>query len=188
MLTRLGWLVVRRRRVIVALTVLFMVVGAVVGTRAFGVLKGGGFDDPSSQSELARTAIAERFGGGEPNVVLVVRAASNDAASSNEAGAVVDQTQVADAGRALAEELDAVAGVEQVNSYWSLGRPATLRSADGDTALILGRAVGDEEAIKDTVLVIQDQLQGANGILTVLVGGGEAVGADISSTIGSDLL
>ena len=70
MLTRLGWFVVRRRRLVLSLTGLFLVVAVVVGTGAFGVLKGGGFDDPSSESTRAGELLDERFGGGDPNVVL----------------------------------------------------------------------------------------------------------------------
>ena len=40
MLTRLGRFTVRRRRLVLSLTVLFMIIGAVIGTRAFGVLEG----------------------------------------------------------------------------------------------------------------------------------------------------
>ena len=137
MLTRLGRFTVRRRRLVLSFTVLFMVVAAVVGAGAFGVLKDGGFDDPASESARAAALLEEHFGGGDPNVVLV---ASVDAAASAPAGAVgVDDPSVAAAGADLAARLDAIDGVEQVVSYWSLGSPDALRSTDGDTALVLAR-------------------------------------------------
>ena len=53
MLTRLGRFTVRRHRLVLSLTVLFMIVAAVLGTRAFGVLQDDGFADPSSESARA---------------------------------------------------------------------------------------------------------------------------------------
>ena len=103
MLTRLGWFVVRRRRLVLSFTVLFMVVAGVVGGGAFGVLKSAGFDDPSSESSRAERILAERFGGGDPNLVLVV---------SSRDGASVDDAAVAGAGTDLAARLDAIDGVE----------------------------------------------------------------------------
>ena len=54
MLTRLGHVTVRRRRLVLSFTALFMVVAAVLGTRAFGVLTDGGFQDPGAQSAACR--------------------------------------------------------------------------------------------------------------------------------------
>ena len=78
MLTRLGHFTVRRRRLVLSLTVLFMLVGAVIGTRAFGVLEGGGFEDPSSESARAGDALDRDFGTGEYDLVLVATAAAGD--------------------------------------------------------------------------------------------------------------
>ncbi len=177
MLTRLGWFAVRRRRLVLAFTVLFMVVAGVVGGGAFGVLKGGGFDDPSSESQQARQLLEDRFGGGDPNVVLVATAEGLD----------VDDPAVAAEGAALAERLAATEGVEQVASYWSLGSPSSLRSLDGDTALVLARVTGDESEIEETIAVLQDTVTGAQGPFDVLLGGQEAVFADVGMTIEGDL-
>ncbi|MBU3701951.1 MAG: MMPL family transporter, partial [Acidimicrobiia bacterium] len=79
-------------------------------------------------------------------------------------------------------------GVEQVVSYWSLGNAPGLRSSNGDTALVLARLVGDEKFIDEQLTVIDGQFTGAQGGFDVLLGGSDAVFADIGRTIGGDLL
>ena len=178
MLTRLGWFTVRRRRLVLSFTVLFLVVAAVVGTGAFGVLKADGFDDPSSESTRAANLLEQRFGGGDPNVVLV-------AATT---GASVDDADIAAAGNDLAARLDAIDGVEQVVSYWSLGGAEPLRSTDGDTALVLARVTGDEEQVAERLDLVKAAVTGQQGPFDVLLGGREAVFADVGETIEGDLL
>jgi RND superfamily putative drug exporter len=178
MLTRLAHFAVRRRRWVLSSTLVFLLVAMALGTGAFGVLKTGGFDDPASESVRAEALLEEHFGGGEPNVVLVLTAEGRD----------VDEVALAADGEALAERLGALEGVEQVVSYWSAGSPPALRSNDGDTALVLARVVGDEEFVEEQVTVVDDRLTGAQGDFEVLLGGSDAVFADIGSTIEGDLL
>jgi putative drug exporter of the RND superfamily len=177
MLTRLGWFAVRRRRLVLSLTALFMVVAAVVGSGAFGVLKGAGFDDPAAESSQAERLLEERFGGGDPNIVLI---ASTDAGSVDDAG-------TATSGLELAGRLDAIDGVEQVASYWSLGSPEALRSTDGDSALILGRVTGSETEIEEAIAQVKDSVVGQQGDFTVALTGREAVNSDLGTTIEGDL-
>jgi RND superfamily putative drug exporter len=177
-LTRLGHFIVRRRRLVLSFTVLFMVVAAAIGTGAFGVLKTGGFDDPGSESARATALLETHFGGGDPNVVLVLTAEGDS----------VDDPSLAAAGEALAAQLASIDGITQVASYWSLGSPPPLRSTDGDTALVLARASGTEQEVENTVATIDSELVGRQGDFEVLLGGQEAVFADVGSTIGSDLL
>ena len=185
MLTRLGRFTVRRRRLVLSFTVLFMVVAAVVGAGAFGVLKDGGFDDPASESTRAAALLEEHFGGGDPNVVLV---ASVDAAAAATGAVGVDDPSVVAAGADLAARLAAIDGVEQVVSYWSLGSPPSLRSTDGDTALVLARVTGDDEQVTERIDLVKEAVTGTQGPFDVLLGGREAVFADVGETIEGDLL
>ncbi len=161
-----------------SLAALFIVVAGVIGGGAFGVLKTQGFDDPSAESTKATELLDERFAGGEPNVVLVAKAE----------GANVDDESVAAAGADLAARLDAIEGVEQVASYWSLGGAEPLRSEDGTTALVLARITGDATQVEERLTLVSDEVSGAQGPFNVLVGGREAVFADIGHTIEGDLL
>ena len=65
---------VRFRIPIIALTVVFMIVAAVVGGGAAGVLKTGGFDVAGSESVRARDLLIDNFGGGDPGLVLLLSA------------------------------------------------------------------------------------------------------------------
>ncbi len=178
MLTRLALFTVRKRRWVLSVTVLFLLASIGLGTGAFGVLKTAGFDDPSSESARAEALLEKHFGGGEPNVVLVLTA---DAGS-------VDDPALASDGAALVARLETIEGVDQVLSYWSLDNAPALRSSDGDTALVLVRVVGDEEFVEEQLATIDEQFTGTQGRFTVLLGGSEAVFADIGHTIEGDLL
>ncbi len=176
MLTRLGRFTVRRRRLVLSFTALFVVVAAVLGTRAFGVLEDGGFEDPASESARADEILGRDFDSGGADLVLVATAA----------GGSVDAPAAEAAGVELAGRIAAVDGVTDVTSYWSLGAPPPLRSADGGAAIVLVQIDDDADTVvADVRAVVADPL--ADGALTVGVGGGEAVGEDIATTIEGDL-
>lgn len=178
MLNRLALFTVRRRRWVLSLTVIFLIVASVFGTGAFGVLKAEGFNDPSSESVKAEKLLDENFGGGEPNIVLVL--------SAN--GQNVDSPSLTSQGQALANQLASISGVDQVLSYWSTGNAPTLRSADSESALIVARLDGEEEFVDQQLALVKEQLTGSQGDFNVVLGGSDAVFADIGSTIESDLL
>jgi RND superfamily putative drug exporter len=178
MLNRLALFTVRRRRWVLSLTVIFIVVASVFGTGAFGVLKSEGFNDPSSESVKAETLLDENFGGGEPNIVLVL--------SAN--GQNVDSPSLTSQGQALTKQLTSISGVDQVLSYWSTGNAPTLRSADNESALIVARLDGEDEFVDQQLALVKEQLTGSQGDFNVVLGGSDAVFADIGSTIESDLL
>ena len=52
-LTRLAWFTVRRRRLVLAFSALFIVAAAAIGGGAFGVLEDEGFEDPNAESTRA---------------------------------------------------------------------------------------------------------------------------------------
>ncbi|MEY4130745.1 MAG: hypothetical protein RLZZ31_869 [Actinomycetota bacterium] len=178
MLNRLALFTVRRRRWVLSLTVIFLIAASVFGTGAFGVLKAEGFNDPSSESVKAEKLLDENFGGGEPNIVLVL--------SAN--GQNVDSPSLTSQGQALANQLASISGVDQVLSYWSTGNAPTLRSADSESALIVARLDGEEEFVDQQLALVKEQLTGSQGDFNVVLGGSDAVFADIGSTIESDLL
>jgi putative drug exporter of the RND superfamily len=53
MFTRIGHFTVRRRRLVLALTVLFVLAAGAGGAGTFGALEDEGFDDPGSESSRA---------------------------------------------------------------------------------------------------------------------------------------
>ncbi len=178
MLTRLGQFTVRRRRLVLSLTVLFMIVAGVLGTGAFGVLQDEGFVDPSSESADAARLLETHFDDAEPNVLLVVTATDG----------TVDGGAVAAASAQLIDEVRQVEHVAGASSYWELGGPSALRSDDARRALmpIVVEADGEDEAA--SIEALREIAERAPPAIEVAVGGPDAVGVDIGTTIESDLV
>ncbi|HZM40724.1 MAG TPA: hypothetical protein VFB94_16500, partial [Acidimicrobiales bacterium] len=174
MLTRLAWLIVRRRRLVLVVSGVFLLAAGALGSGAFGVLEDGGFEDPDAESTRAADALEGHFDAGAPNLVLLTRSSTGDV---DDPLAIVDGTTLTDV---LAER----PGVSEVVSYWSLGGAPALRSDDGDEALVLARVTGDEDAVIED---LRDTIGGAQGVLDVKIGGGEAVENEITSTVESSL-
>src|SRR5687767_13468806 len=177
MFTRLGHLTVRRRRIVLALTALFLVVAAGLGSGVFDALKGGGFDDPNSESTKAKRFLDERFSQGNPNVVLLFAPADGD----------VDSPAAEAAGVALTRRLASTDGVAEAESYWTLGKVAPLRSSQGDKALVFGFIRGDEDRVKDVAHELRGELDYTDETGTVQIGGMGPVYDQMSRTIQEDL-
>ena len=175
MLARLADLVVRRRVVILALTLIGVLVAGAFGGGVASRLSSGGFDDAGSESFQAEQAL-EAFGG-ESNFLLLVTARSGD----------VDSPAVAAAGAALTERLSTEADISFAASYWSLGKPAPLKSKTGDSALILARIRGTQDEInKAAVDLIPAYEKASNDVVEVRPGGLSAVYHDVNVIIEAD--
>ena len=179
MLARLAAATVRRRRLVLLAALLAFAAAGTWGGSVAGELTSGGFDDPGAESTLARRALEEEFGQGEPNVVLVVSAPDG-----------VDAPASVAAGTALTADLAAFPGIESAQSYWSLGRVPPLRSVDGATALVLGRLGGDEDAVGDAIEALAPAFTGpyGDGALRVSVTGEAEVFRQVGTTIEEDLV
>jgi RND superfamily putative drug exporter len=174
---RLGRFTVRRRRLVLAVTALFVVVAAGLGGSVFGRLQAGGFDDPSAESSQARRVLLDDYGAGDANLVLLAEAAGG-----------VDAAPAAADGAALTARLAAEAGVTRVASYWSLGGVPALRSTDGTRAVVVAHLDGDEAAVRDTYDRLAERFRGPQGALTVRFGGVEAINHDMGTQIERDLV
>ncbi len=175
MFTRIGRFTVRRRRLVLALTVLFVLAAGAGGAGAFGAFEDEGFEDPGSESYRASRFLQEEIGTDDPELVLLVEA---------NGGADVDDPAVATAGTELTEALSGESEVASVISYWSLDGAPQLRSADGTAALVVVDVDGDDETVGD----LSDRYAGGGrGAITVGVGGEDAIDAAIEEQLGSDL-
>src|SRR5437868_802470 len=134
MVTALARFAVRRRRVVLAAALLFVVASIALGTGVVSRLSGAGFDDPAAASTRANAALARQFHTGTPNFLLLVRA---------DAG--VDSPAATQAAQALVARLAGERDVSNVVSYWTAGRAPVLRSTDGTQALVLARLTGSED-------------------------------------------
>jgi uncharacterized membrane protein YdfJ with MMPL/SSD domain len=75
-LSRLANLAIRRPKRVIAAGAIFLVVGGAIGGGVFSVLKPFGFDDPASESIIARDRLSQASGvESQPGVVALVRSA-----------------------------------------------------------------------------------------------------------------
>jgi putative drug exporter of the RND superfamily len=186
MLTRLARLSTQHARaVVIAAVVLFAVAGALGGGVA-DHLTSGGFEDPSSESERADEALADRFDTGVPNLLLLVTAEDGD----------VDDPAAAQAGQALADRLAGEEGVTDVVSYWSEGNAPPLRNDDGSRALVVARIEGNDDEVEDRVTELTPRYERAAGAgngtiadaISVEAGGFAEVFHEVGDTIEEDLV
>ncbi|MBC6459975.1 MMPL family transporter [Actinomadura sp. HBU206391] len=176
MLARLSAFVVRRRRPVLAAVVLLAIVGALAGSTLFGKLKGGGFDDPGSESARATAVLEDVLGQGRPDLILLVRAKAG-----------VDDPAAAAAGTALTRRLAAERGVTNVTSYWTAGRLPPLRGDDGRSALVLASVGGDSSAVDRRVETLLPRYEGPRDGLDVRVGGDAMVQRELNAQTKEDV-
>ncbi|WP_328446850.1 MMPL family transporter [Streptomyces sp. NBC_00386] len=177
MFDRLAELAIRRARLVLAVAFVAVVLMGALGVGVFGKLKGGGFDDPASQSSRAEKVIDGKFGG-ETNLVLMVRAEKGR----------IDTSAAERSGRALAAGLRAERNLRNVVSYWDSDSPA-LRSGDGREALVLAHVKGDDTQREKNARALIDKYTGPYaGGLGVRAGGGAAVSDDMSTQVPKDLV
>jgi putative drug exporter of the RND superfamily len=174
MFTRIGRFTVRRRRLVLALTVLFVLAAGAGGAGAFGAFEDEGFEDPGSESYRASRFLQEQIGTDDPEMVLFVEA---------NGGADVDDPAVAAAGTDLTAALSRDPEVASATSYWSLGGAPELRSNAGTAALVVVDVDGDDDTVGD----LSDRYAGTHGPITVGVGGEDAIDAAIEEQLGTDL-
>jgi RND superfamily putative drug exporter len=180
MLTRLAHLATRRSRGVLIAAVLFVVFAGAFGGGVAENLTAGGFVDPATESTRGEDALAERFDTGVPNLVILVTAPGGD----------VDAPAVAEAGRALTDELAAEDHVTDVVSYWSEGGAPPLRNDDGDRALVIAHIPGDDDQVEERIAELGPRYQqdGDGEAIAVEVGGYAQVFHDIGETLEEDLL
>ncbi|MGW8453715.1 MMPL family transporter [Streptomyces niveus] len=177
MFDRIAELAIRRARLVLVVAAVAVALMGAVGAGAFSVLKGGGYDDPASQSSRAGKVIEEKFGG-ETNLILLVRTAEGR----------VDSPAADRSGQALVADLKAENDLDNVLSYWDTDSP-DLRSEDGREAIVLAHVKGEKTEQEERAKALIDTYGGQyEGGLTIEAGGGTAVGADLSAQVPKDLL
>jgi len=177
---RLGRAVLRHRRLVLGLALVFLPVAALLGGGVKERLSAGGFADPASESSRAARRLESRFAAGAPNIAVLVTARGG-------ADASVDDPAVEAAGLALAHRLAAEAGVRAVTSYWGAFHAPPLRSRDGRSALILGQVPGDEDAVRDVTAPLAARYRITTGPVTAELGGAGEVFREIEDQSQRDL-
>ncbi|MGW4475355.1 MMPL family transporter [Nonomuraea sp. NPDC004354] len=162
----MGAFLVRRRRLVMLLSLLATLVMGALGAGTVNALSLARFEAPGSESDRAGAELAERFGTGSVDLILLVTAATG----------TVDDPAVAAAGRELTRRVDAFDGVAEAASYWTRGNPATLRSEDGTRALVVARIPGDADVVRSRILpALVPEVTKGDAVVSVRAGGGEEV-------------
>jgi RND superfamily putative drug exporter len=178
MFAALGRFTVRRRWLVLVLTVVVLVASAGIGGGVFDRLKSGGFFDPDAESTRAEEVLDDEFGAGQPDLVLLVEVDGGD----------VDAAEAVAAGTTLTEQLAAEDLVTQAQSYWSLGSPPPLKSTDGSEAIVLVQIDDSDEVAADQAIVdLSEQYSGEGDGYTVRMGGRGEIFRQVGETIEGDL-
>ena len=179
---RLGNLVVDHSKLILIGFVGLIALSAVWGFGAFGSLKGGGYDNPNSDSALVSELLQEEFGV-DPAEVIVLVDLPGDADATDASGFPQQFGLVQD----LSDELAEISGVSSVLNYYTLGSPPQLKSEDGQMIYLL---VDLENDISQPPVVaeIVDNYTGDYRGADVYVAGFGAVTKAINETIEHDII
>lgn len=146
------------------------------GLQAFGNLKGGGYNDPNSESQKVTELLKSEFNQNDPEIVLVA-----------DMGRSVEDPQSATNSDLITEALLDTDGVQTVSSYYSLGRPATLKSTDG-TAIYMFVKLEDNANAAAVAQVVADEIGGNNFGATIYVAGWAPITSEINHVIEGDLI
>lgn len=156
----------------------------VLGTVAMGLFGTGGLDRLSitgavpSGAPATRdsTTLAKRYGSSTPDLVLLLRAASD-----------VRTPEVTAAGRTVESDIRRAPGVGTVASYWSTS-DAALLSRDTHAALVTAELTGDEAFRAKTAQRLVTALGAHRGPVTITPTGGAWTRAEFLDDNRADLL
>jgi len=177
MFEKLGHLVVRRRKSVLALFIVVLIAFGALAGLAIPRLSGGGYSNPGSDAAKASTYLTDTFQVKDPAIVIEVKSTSS----------VQDPAVVASA-TALEKELSAEKGVLKTLSYWSAGGAPTLVSKDGKAAyLFVYSTEKDPLKAKSLGKLVATKYTGTYKNLTIYVGGLATFNSAINDKISKDL-
>ena len=177
MFSKLGTLIVRRKKSVFALFITAILVMGGVGSLAFAKLDSGGYSDPKSDSAKAAKYISDTFHIKDPAALLIVR-------SKN---LMSDPVSIADA-QILEASIAAENGVAKTLSYWSAGGAPTLLSKDQKAAYIfVYTKAADPFKAKDLGKILATKYDGTYKSFRVYAGGLAVFNHAINEKISKDL-
>ncbi len=159
MLVQWGRFVARARWWVLLAAVALVAAGATWGTGVFGVLTGGGFTDPDSESTIAQERILEEIGDRDFDLVVLY---------SHPDTAVTDPA-FADAVGEVVEALKARPEVVQVLSWYETGAPNLVSHDQRATYLAVQLAPDDEDELLEAYRGVAPLLP-ADGLVTQVGG------------------
>ena len=143
-----GRALARKRRLVLASTLLFVVFAGIWGTRVFSALSSGdNFTPPDSQSQQEANQAAQVFGRNDADVVVLYRSAAMTVADPAYRQAVTAALS------ALPE-----ADVAGLTTYWSSGSPSLVSTDRHSTYAVLQLTGADDAARHTTYDAIKSEL------------------------------
>jgi RND superfamily putative drug exporter len=179
MFEKLGHLVVRRRKSMLAFFIIGILTAGTVGSLVFSRLDSGGYSDPNSDSYQVYNYLHDTLKIADPNVVVVV----------DSGDLPINDPAIAAKARLLEAEMAKVSGVTKTLSYWSTGGEKTLAAKDGKAAYILvySKAEAFTPESQEMGNYFQKNFDGIRDGLTIYSGGIGVVGNAINEKISKDL-
>lgn len=167
--------VVQRSKLAFYGVLVLIALSAIGGVQSFAALKGGGYDDPGSDSAKVLNLLRENYNQSVPEVVII---------ADFEQGA--DAASSAKTATNLTKDLEDVNGVVAVSSYFSLNRPASLKSSD-EKAVYFFVDLNDKAKQSEIARAIQDKFTGEYQTANLYVAGFAPITAELNGRISSDL-
>ena len=175
---RFGAVLVRRRTAALLLSVAFVAAAGAFGVQAFGRLDSGGYSNNNSDAVKVADYLHNTLKQSDPAVALIVHTPRGN----------IDEPSVTAIASRLAAKVSAEAGAEKVVSYWSTGRPPTLRSDDGKSAyMLVYLATQDFTKVADAGGAIQAKFDGEFEGLDVYATGTGVFAHAVNGRISKDL-
>jgi RND superfamily putative drug exporter len=173
----LGRFTYRRRRLVLALTGVFVAIGLAWGTGVFGSLANGGFDAPDTEAANAVATIEKAVGPTGTDVIVLY-----DGGSKTVADPAFRQS--------VESHLSGLPStdVTGTQTYWSTRSPVFVSKDQHSTYAVLTLAGADEEARLANFHRIADQLRASPPGLDVKVGGEVAVFDEVNTQTEHDIV
>ncbi len=177
MFEKLGHLLVRRRKAVLAGFIVTAIAAGVVGSLVFARLEGGGYSDPGSDSYKAATYLNDTFKVKDPAIIFVI-----------DAGKSVSDPAVAAEVAPIEADLRSMPDIAKTLSYWSAGGAKQLMSADGTAAyLFIYGHKSDPTLLTSLAAELQKKYDKKIGNLRIYVGGFSTFNHAVNDKISKDL-
>ncbi len=177
MFEKLGHVLVRRRKAVLAGFIVATIGAGVIGSLIFARLEGGGYSDPGSDSSKAATYLTDTFKVQDPAIIFII-----------DAGKSVADPAVAAEVALIEADLGSMPDIAKTISYWSAGGAKQLVSEDGNAAyLFIYGHDADPTLLSGLASILQEKYDGKIGNLRIYVGGFSMFNDAINKKISGDL-
>lgn len=172
---RLAKLVTTRSKTVLYGFIALIALSTIFGIQSFGALKGGGYEDPTSDSARVTTLLSTEFKIDQPELVAIL-----------DFGRSADDPLSQTVATAFTDRLNEYSAVDEVSSYYTNGRAASLKSIDG-TAVYFFVNLDDKVNQAKVATEMQDEFGGGFNEASVYLAGMVAVTSELNAMISSDL-